>query len=190
MNDSASPRLCVVTAAAIEFNAVAKLLQDTKRFVTAGLPICQGRYGRGQITLLQSAIGAPGFAGQLQEHLTTNHYDALLVIGLAGALAPELKTGEVVVYDHCLDARAVESELLKTFFSNRENSFLRDEFASIPCDATLGEQLVATIRQSGLHGERGAGALVERVITEARAKAALYQQTQAAASKAGTAIFS
>jgi nucleoside phosphorylase len=182
INDPVIPQLCVVTAAAIEFKTVAKLLRDTAPVASTGLPALRGRFGNIQVALLKSEIGAPGFAEQLQHHLAANRYEAVVVIGLAGALEPSLKTGDLVIYDCCLDARGVKANLPESSLNrNRENPRTRDEFASIPCDAKLGEQLFAAIRQAKLRCRQGAGVLVKRVVTEARQKAALYQRTQAAA---------
>jgi len=173
-----SNQLCVVTAAAIEFKTVAKLLRASKQTVSAGLTVTHGRFAQGEITLLQSQIGASGFSEQLQKLVAANDFKALLVIGLAGALDPTLQTGEVVIYDACLDARNAEKHLSDFFSNNRENSPRCDEFASIACNATLGEQLFEAVRQQGLPSRRGTGALVERVVIESHDKAALYRQTQ------------
>jgi nucleoside phosphorylase len=174
-------RLCVVTAASIEFKTVAKLLHGAKQSFSAGLPTRLGHFGCSEVTLLKSEIGAPGFVKKLQCHVAANRYDALLIIGLGGALDPSLKTGDVVIYDRCLDARLVERNLPAFFPNNRKISPPRDEFASIPCNATLGGQLLRAVQQSGLRSKRGAGALVERVITKAHQKELLSQQTQALA---------
>jgi nucleoside phosphorylase len=178
----AAPKLCVVTAAAIEFKTVAKLLRETAPVTSAEFTLWRGWFGPCEVELLKSEIGAPGFATQLQRHLAANRYDALLVIGLAGALHPNLQTGDVIIYDRCLDARAAEtSQRNDSGINNRENSPSCDEFASIRCNARLGEQLFEAVQLAGLPVQRGVGALVERVIIEARLKAALHQQTQAAA---------
>lgn len=174
-------QLCVVIAAPIEFKTVAKLLHDPQQTVLAGLTVTHGRFGPGEITLLQSQIGAPGFADRLQHLVAASRFQALLVMGLAGALEPTLRTGEVVIYDACLDARGAKKHLPDFFSPNREISPPRDDFASIACNATLGKQLFEAVRQCGLRSRYGTGALVEEVIIEARAKAALHQQTHATA---------
>ena len=173
-------QLCVVTAAPIEFKTAAKLLRDPKPTALRGMTVTRGRFAQSEVTLLQSQIGAPGFSEQLQQLIATSHFEALLVVGLAGALDPALRTGDVVIYDSCLDARAAEKQFPDFVSANRENSRPRDEFASIACDARFGKQLFEAVQQRGLRSQYGAGALVERIIIKARHKAALFQQTQAA----------
>ncbi len=163
--------LCVITAADIEFNTVAKLLAAAAPTVENGLKVLRGRYGARQVALLKTEIGAVSLAGKLREHLAQNHYAALLVIGLAGALDPALQTGDVVLYDRCLDGRKLEAALLGGNLESR----------SIHCDDVLGQKLFEGLSKQGLRCCRGAGLLVERVVIEARLKQALREQTMAAA---------
>lgn len=164
-------RFCIVTAADIEYKTVAKLLSDSRPSQAHELSLLRGTFGTAEVTLLRTEIGAPGFANRLRALLSTERYDAALIIGLAGALAPTLKTGDVVIYDHCLDGRA----------SNRKNSLRRDDFASITCDLKLANQFFEALAQSGLRCFRGTGILVERVIIEAAQKQALHEHSRAAA---------
>ncbi len=163
--------LCVITAADIEFNTVAKVLAAGKPTDENGLKVLRGRYRSQQMTLLKTEIGAAGFADKLQAHLAQNRYAALIVIGLAGALDPALRTGDVVLYDRCLDGRKLEATLLGGKLESR----------SIHCDDVLGQKLFEGLSKQGLRCQRGAGLLVERVVIEAQQKLTRYEQTKAAA---------
>lgn len=171
-------RVCVITAADIEFKNVVKLLTGALTQLELRLKVCRGRFNGLAVTVLQTEIGAAQFAERLRDHLSIFDYDALLVIGLAGALDPALHTGEVVIYDRCLDGRGVEARLQNL---SRENSPPRDEIASISCNPNLADELFEVLTKQGLSCVRGAGALVKRIIIDAQTKLALGRQLQAAA---------
>ena len=140
--------------------APADLLTNGALTDEAGLKVLRGQAGARPVAVLKTEIGAAGFADKLRAHLTSNQYAALVVIGLAGALDPQLRTGDVVIYDRCL------SETNET---------------CLCCAALLSEQLLETLRAQGLNCRRGTGLLMERVIIEAQHKLALHQRTQAVA---------
>lgn len=170
--------LCVITAADIEFKTVAKLLHAGTPTVENGLKVLRGRYSARQVTLLKTEIGASGFAEKLQTHLAQNHYAALLVFGLAGALDPVLRTGDVVLYDRCLDGRKLEAALRRGKLESRS---MTEVVGGIPGDDSLGQKLFEGFGKQGLRCQRGAGLLVARVVIESQQKQALYAHTNAAA---------
>jgi len=169
-------RLCVVTAAEIEFKAVAGLLARRSSSSEQGMRVCRGRLANNQITLLKSEIGAAGFAERLTTHLAATRYDALLVIGLAGGLDPLLKTGDAVVYDLCLRARAAAGRR-----DSREKRDAREENVSLACDPTLSKLLVEALRAAGRSCAHGVGLTIGRVVAEAEGKLTLGKQYGAAA---------
>ncbi len=171
--------LCVITAAGIEFKTVAKLLLAGTPTDENGLKVLRGRFGARQVTLLKTEIGAAGLAEKLQAHLAQNHFAALVIIGLAGALDPALRTSDVVLYDRCLDGRKLEAAWRDGKFEKRSTS--EASGGGIPCDDALGQKLFEEFGKQGLRCQRGAGLLVERVVIEARLKQALHEQTEAAA---------
>lgn len=159
-------RLCLVTAADIEFNHIVRALRpealigrelDT-RLCRANL---SGRAGQRPIVVLQAEMGARHFAERLRRHLAIFDYDGVIVLGLAGALAPQLKTGDVVLYQTCLKTSGGGA------------------CVHLPCDSELVDWLESAL--SHLHVLRGTGLWVKRVITQATDKAALFAATQAAA---------
>ena len=170
--------LCVITAADIEFKTVAKLLPASTPVAENGVRVLRGHYGERQVTVLKTEIGAVGFADRLRAHLAQSGYAALVVIGLAGALDPALRTGDVVLYDHCLDGRKLEAAV---HGGKLESSSVPEAIGKISCDTGLGQKLFAGLGKQGLHCLRGTGLLVARVVIEAGQKRALYEQTKAVA---------
>jgi adenosylhomocysteine nucleosidase len=161
--------LCVVTAAAVEFNAVARLLSDAEHSSEGGLKRCRGRLGENQITVLMSEIGAAGFAEKLSQRLAANRYDELIVTGLAGGLDERLKVGDVVVYDSCIriTGAAVKSGA--------------EEKQLIKCDAQLSASVCERLNSQGMPHQRIVGLTVDRIIVSAADKRALNRRYGAAA---------
>lgn len=166
-------RLCLVTAAEIEFNHIVKALRpealigrelDT-RMCRANL---SGKYGKRPLVVMQSEMGAPNFASRLQRHLAIFPYDGLVVIGLAGALAPELRAGDIVLYEQC-------------FYANTAKPTLRDEYQTRACDAPFASWIETALAAQHLKARRIHGVAASEVITQASDKAALHALTQASA---------
>lgn len=155
-------RLCIVTAVELEFKVAAKLLQQKSLAAENGLNLCRGTIGHKQVTVLQSQMGAVGFAPPLAEHLSANRYDALLIAGLAGALAPQLKAGDAVIYNRCHDAR--------TASRSKEKPLPREKKASIVCNPEFSRFVLATLQSAGLSSVSGAGVTVAEIVTEAERK--------------------
>lgn len=161
--------LCVVTAAAVEFNAMAGLLKGAEHSSEGGLKSCRGRLGENQVTVLMSEIGAAGFAEKLSKRPAANQYDELIVIGLAGGLDERLKVGDVVVYDSCIritDAAVKSGAGEKQFFN---------------CDAQLSASVCGRLRNAGIPYQRIIGLTVDRIIVNAADKRALNGRYGAAA---------
>src|SRR5688572_25283008 len=140
--------LCIVTAVDIEFKIAASLLsgksfsEDPPRVRLQRMKICRGLFGGRRATILQSGMGAVGFAEGLAKHLTNNRYDALIVSGLAGGLDPRLRVGDAVLYNLCYDARVSD-------FTRRERPG-QGEVAATGCDETLSDFLCRALTNSGL----------------------------------------
>src|SRR5262245_18844564 len=105
--------LCIVTAVDVEFKIATNLLSEKFFSREPRMKICRGIFGPRRITVLQSEMGAIGFAERLAKHLADNRYDALVVAGLAGGLDPKLRVGDVVLYDLCYDARSIDLKHLE-----------------------------------------------------------------------------
>jgi adenosylhomocysteine nucleosidase len=171
------PRVCVVTAADVEFKTVAALL-DGKSFSSAHeIKVCRGRAGRLRVTLLEALIGAPGFEPKFAAHLAANLYDGLLVIGLAGALDARLRAGDTILYDECLKPDSAHFPALP---AARQKPNLRETAVPVRCDARLTGALRAALSASG-RCELGAGVTAPVMVTQAAAKLALGAEWRAAA---------
>jgi adenosylhomocysteine nucleosidase len=202
MSESGFTDLCVVTAVDVEFKIGAELLSGKTfseepswergrprlpalgeellskpgrrgRLRSQGIKICRGLFGGRRITILQSGMGAAGFAERLAEHVANNRYDSLIVVGLAGGLDPKLRVGDTVLYDLCYDARAID--LARREWPDREGA------AAAACDEQLSGFLYAALTRSGLSFVRAPGITAGGVVTEAKEKLALGAHYGAAA---------
>ena len=168
------PHLCVITAADIEFKAVAHWLTERTFSEIAEMKQCQGRAGRNLVTVLQSEVSAPDFTAKLTAHLTETKYDALLIIGLAGALTPALKTGEVVFYDTCFAFRP-------QFGIGEETNETPATDVSNVCDFQISSWLRHLLLADGLACMFGAGLTLDFMVTSAEEKLAMGESYGAAA---------
>jgi nucleoside phosphorylase len=133
-------RLCLVTAAEIEFRIAASLLSTPITTVEEDLQITRSA----NITLLKTEIGALGFSDKFNHHLKTNRYAAVLIAGFGGALDPQCRRNEAVVYERCLSAL---------------------DGSSVACDRGLSQRINAAVG-----AQQGIGLTTKRVIVDARAK--------------------
>lgn len=161
-------RICLVTAVAVEFKTAVGLLTEQSLTHEKQLKICRGRAGTQHVTVLQIGMGAHGLADWLPSHLAVHRYDALIVVGLGGALDSQLHTGDAVIYDRCHDARS-----LFPASAAKEKLSARDEIASIAGDDRLSGFLVTQLQRADLACARGAGVTVGRILVTARDKRAL-----------------
>jgi nucleoside phosphorylase len=166
---SGRPDLCVVTAVDVEFKIAAGLLSEKSFSEESHMKICRGLFGGRRVTILQSGMGATGFAEGLVEHRMNNRYDALIIAGLAGGLDPRLRVGDAVIYNLCYDARGVD-------FSCRENP--DSEEARKDTTAAMGDELLSgflsgALTRAGLTFIEAPGITVSRIVTDAKEKLAL-----------------
>jgi nucleoside phosphorylase len=165
--------LCIVTAVDVEFNSAASFLSDKSVFTESRVKILRGLFGGRRVTVLQSQMGARGFAEWLSRHLADNRYDALVVVGLAGGVDPKLRVGDSVLYDLCYDARAIDFP--------PSTQFLDKDVGRIASDASLTSCLFEALRAAQVFCVRGSGVTASRIITESRDKMALGVYFSAAA---------
>jgi nucleoside phosphorylase len=170
--------LCIVTAVDIEFSLAVKLLSDKSFSEDARMKICRGLFGGRRVTVLQSQIGANGFAERLAGHLSDNHYDALVVVGLAGGLDPRLRVGDAVAYDFCYDARAIDLERIERSTHEKAGHVKTGRAAG---DAALSNRLFAALTSAGLSCVQGAGMTVSKIVTASKDKMTLNARFGAAA---------
>lgn len=166
-------RLCLVTAIDVEFKTVTSLLSEKIFSTESNFKLCRGTVDARAVTVLQCGIGASEFAEWLAGHLKTNPYDALIVSGLAGGLDPELKIGDAIVYDQCLDAREY-----------KENPFPKTEKLAVETmnrQADLVRALLDALRKTSLNCFYGFGITVSQVVINSQDKLWLGQQHQALA---------
>src|SRR5262245_49867592 len=154
--------LCLVTAVEHEFKIVVSLLSGSRISYENEISGYRGFFGSRRITVLKSGMGARGFAERLAKHLSLNNYDALMVVGFAGGLNPNLKNGDAIIYDICHQVNI-------------------NRISSIPCDTYLSKLMSDILQKSMLKSILGSGVTVDRIVTGTREKIALGIQYNALA---------
>jgi nucleoside phosphorylase len=161
--------LCVVTAIDVEFKIAARLLSGKSFSEEPQMKICRGLFGARRITILQSGMGAIGFAEGLAEHLGNNRYDALIMAGLAGGLDPRLRVGDAVIYNLCYDARDVDFS--SNDYSDPEKT--RKGAKAAASDEQFSGFLYGALTSAGLSFIKAPGITVSRILIDAKEKLAL-----------------
>ncbi|MBO0860373.1 MAG: hypothetical protein J2P21_18230 [Chloracidobacterium sp.] len=169
--------ICVVTAVDIEFKIAAGLLSRKSFSEQTRMKICHGLFGGRRVTILQSGMGAPGFAEGLAERLMRDRYDALIIAGLAGALDPGLRVGDAVLYNLCYDARAINFPIHE--HPNHED--LREMVSTTAGDDLLARFMCEALTRANVSFIMAPGITAGRVVTEAKDKLALGARYGAAA---------
>lgn len=113
--------LCVVCAVDIEFNAIRSLLSNAKRVKEFNTDICIGKYNNRDIFVIKAGMRAPRIHEQLKYFADKYSFDQLIVAGLAGALDPSLKVGDIVsnhiLYSDKIVVRSTEKIALGNKFN-------------------------------------------------------------------------
>lgn len=159
-------RLLVITAADVEYNAVVSQLSGREDHEDSRFRLSRGKVGRTHVTAARASIGGIEFRELFQELLRADEYSCVLLIGLAGGLQPELRTGTAVFYDTC--------------FQLRENSETSDT-GGVYCDFKFSQKLHDLLEKSGVEAVFGAGLTMDFMVTRASEKLEMGQSCGAAA---------
>ncbi|MFN0112912.1 MAG: hypothetical protein ACKVZH_28970 [Blastocatellia bacterium] len=174
--------ICLVTAVDVEFKTAIGLLTQTTLATESKFKICRGYVGDRQITVLQCGMGARGFAEWLQQHLATNRYDALIVVGLAGGLDPRLKTGDAVIYDSCLSVRSEVGQVQNLSHQIKKSQAPVNSYNLCATSAELCASAVKKFSDAHFSSVHcGAGITTDQIVTDAADKLRLGEQHQALA---------
>lgn len=117
----------VITATTKEFEALNKVIGTNK---TGTMTFTKGRFGKTQIVGVQAGVGKVNAALCAQKMIDYFHPEAIINVGVAGSLSPELKIGDIVISED-----AVQHDFDITFFyTNRGLDFGFDslEFKADP----------------------------------------------------------
>jgi adenosylhomocysteine nucleosidase len=173
--------LCIGAAVDVEFKIAANLLSGKSFSEESRMKICRGLFGGRRVTILQSGMGAIGFADRLAEHLKKNRYDALIIVGLAGGLDPRLRVGDAVLYNLCYDARDIDFPLRALPDPEGTLEEVREKAAAAAGDELLSGFVSGALTRAGLSFIKAPGITVGRIVTEAKEKLALGVRYGAAA---------
>jgi len=142
------PRVAVVAAMEEELHSLRQRLSDVERVdSTAGLAV-RGLLESEEVLLMATGEGAAAAEKGLSALLSDRNIEALLVVGVAGAISPDLAVGDLVVVDSVRDERGE---------------------ISLPDPSLLQRALALdTVVRGGVVS-------VDRIVVEASAKQALWQ---------------
>lgn len=106
MNAPPQRMICILAPTRFEFNACASALDSLTVSNQNGVYKGQGYYRDARVVVFETAIRATQLPAILEDCGPSRPgFDLVLVCGLAGALTPSLKAGDVVLYDRCITMR-------------------------------------------------------------------------------------
>lgn len=104
----------IITATAEEYAALGQILPDAKRVKTqAGMEFMVGTLGKVQVAGVQAGIGKVNAAICTQVMVDCYHPEAIINVGVAGALNPQLHVGDIVI-----SKDAAQHDFDTTFFGD------------------------------------------------------------------------
>ena len=131
-----------------------------------GVPVCLAQCGIGKV---HAALCAQGM-------ILAFPVDALLNIGVAGALIPSLRVGDVVIA-----ASAVQHDIDTTPIGDPIGLISGPNIVHVPCDEALRALMQKAAEKAGLHTEEAAIATGDQFIVGTERKNALAEAFGAAA---------
>lgn len=142
--------IALFAASDLEFRAFQSFL--TRRQATNANEIA-GWHGENRITLFRTEMGPKNAARQAAQALSKQDISAVLVSGLAGALMPQCRSGDIVLYRHCF-----YSEIAPV------------EGSSLGCSANLTDMLSERLHARQFTVHEGAGLTVPNIMCKAADK--------------------
>lgn len=168
--------LGIIGAMEKEVDALRAAMTDTRE-ETIGFTRCTvGTLWGSQICLAQCGIGKV-HAGLCAQALILRHpVDALLNIGVAGALRPSLRIGDAVIA-----SSAVQHDIDTSPLGDPPGMISGPDLVHVPCDPALTALLRRAAQEAGLRWEEGAVATGDQFITGTEKKQRLADAFGAAA---------
>ena len=142
------PRVAVVAAMEEELYSLRQRLSDVRRVALPTGSAVRGRLESQEVLLAVTGEGAAAAEKGLSALLSDRGIEVLLIVGVAGAISPDLAVGDLVVIDS-----------------------VRDEHGEIPSpDASLLQRALTSknVMQGGVVS-------LDKIVVEAPAKRALWQ---------------
>ncbi|MBX3358215.1 MAG: 5'-methylthioadenosine/adenosylhomocysteine nucleosidase [Phycisphaeraceae bacterium] len=156
-------RIAILGALHEEVGGVAARLAGTQERTSGGRRFVAGRWGAHDVVLALSRIGKVAAAATATDLILTHRPDVLVFIGVAGALDPSLRIGDIVIgrtlYQHDLDASPLfpPMEIPLTGVSGIDADLAITSRLTSAAAAFVSVDLAAAIPE-GTRGEFGIGA--------------------------------
>jgi adenosylhomocysteine nucleosidase len=161
--------LLIAAALAEELNIALDLCRTRAKVVHGSMRIWSGSFGGHTIYFLKTGVGPGRATKKLDSLLTSFHPHRILIIGYAGALAPELKLADLVVMRRA--SIFGEKEVKRRPLDQLEIS------ASVELDGS--SELFSYAQSAGLPAHCGDGLTSPLIIGAPEQKQILYQRFQA-----------
>ena len=168
--------LGIIGAMDKEVDALRAAMTDTREDMIGFTRCTIGNLWGVQVCLARCGVGKVHAALCSQAMILRYSVDALLNIGVAGALRPSLGIGDAVI------ARsAVQHDMDTTALGDPLGLIWGPDIVHIPCDEGLAALLIRAAKEAGLRYEEGAVATGDQFIVGTEKKAALAAAFDAAA---------
>ena len=138
------------------FAASAMEAEPVRKAATAGDSMASMRCGANEVALFTGAMGPKNARAKAESAFAAASGEkpaAVLVVGLCGGLTPDLKEGDIIVYDACLSTVA-DGRRLK-------------------CDADLTNSVVGVLNSSNIAHQQATGIMSSKFATKRAERSAL-----------------
>lgn len=163
--------IVVFAASDLEYNTVKATLTNWKtnncdQFLLAG----EGYSGENLVELFCTKMGPKNAAEKSRLALNRSKGELVLITGLAGALAPECKHGDIVIYNNCYSLEAPNN-----------NSIQVSPLNKVECEQKLTTFLSHQLRSNNIDTLQGDGLTLSKVVCQAQEKLSLAKKYNALA---------
>lgn len=161
-------RMGIIGAMESEIEALKSQMTIVHEEHAAGMSFFEGTLENVQIVLARAGIGKVSAAMCAQYMLVKFPVDGVLNIGVAGALAENLKIGDIVVAS-C----AVQHDVDTTALGDPPGMVSGVNVVEFPCDAALKDALIKAVDSVGVRGKVCAIATGDQFIADIEKKRAI-----------------
>lgn len=167
-------KIGVICAMDEERDEVMRHLENVRPVLQkAGLSIVEGNFGKISVYLVTAGIGKVNSAMCTQVMIDSLDPDILLNIGVAGALAPDLEQGDIIISE-----AAQEHDLDCSDLGDPKGVIPRMDTSIFPADQTLARDALKACEQLGCHGRLGKVVSGDQFIANAEKKNMLVREFQ------------
>ncbi len=159
----------IIGAMVPEVQALQQQLQNPKVTTISGIDFHQGTLGKTQVVVAQCGIGKVFAALCAQAMILTYHPDVIINTGVAGALHPDLKVGDVVIAGN-----VVQHDMDTTPFGDPLGMISGLNMVEIPAHEPTANRLQKAVTNLGYTAMVGTIASGDQFLSDPAKKQAIY----------------